>query len=596
MRIETLCLAKKTGTYADAIAAFGLGHLLYLLAGEHPHLEDAGSYYAVSFPSGWHESSTFAYESVRAAPGYDYVVFEPGDHDAPTGDRIDYAQQRERLLASRKMCKDLKKLRKGTLTAEDREQIRAAEPMPNWMLYQALRVLQALGSYNALHLAIRRADPESFAAAVEAKLWGLTARPDPPTPSATFEPKVSAVQALNPTVGKGTNRPKPDGPALSGLPSSYVDWFEEWLRFIGIGRAARAVNIGDDIKLVALAPANMDEAAIGIVHEALVHEALVHECPWTSAKSDLLAALRLARTLVAHSGLLQVDEPDVAAFFADPDSTPRDVIAGLHTAYFKSLGSARALTNVGFIGLPGWFPVTTETAGEWIEILDEHRCVLAVLKEEKSEEAILLFLYRDFLSAGEQDVGALLGFLGAYAVHVMRAHAKGQFVRQFTVSYLRRLLRHMSESYEAIVSNEGFRSVATAMRQATVTEQYSKSQRNQQYEIHYGLFADIKRKAQFRDQLVVAISAFLTAYNAENARVQERAATGVRRDVRHRPRVTTQQLDDLVRLLDNHNPEVVAMLLLAYASARDPRESDPATLPAGDTGLEVEVDEEGVEE
>lgn len=590
MQIETLYLAKKTGTYADALAAFGLAHLLYRLTGEYPRVEASASHYLVVLPSGGYESAALNYRGVHQAPGYRYVVLAPDDPDAPLSGSIDYPHERKRLCAWRKMRKDLYKLRKGKLSLEDREQLRQAEPMTNWMLYQDLRVLQAFGSYNGVHAAIRRAEPAAFAQAVEAKLCALAQHRDSASVPTAFQPKgVTAVQALNPTAGKGTNRPKPDGAALSGLPSAYVDWFEEWLRFIGIERAARAINIGDDIKLMVLAPTRLNDAACQIVHDTLIKEQA-----WTSAKSDLLAALGLARVLVERSGLLGVDDSDAAEFFVGPADTPRDVIAGIYTAYFKSLGSARALTNIGFVGLPGWFPVRPDTAAEWIEILDEHRGALGALDEGKSEEAALLFLYRDFLSASQPGGQSLLPFLGAWAVHVMRARTGGTFVRQFTVGNLRRLITHMNKTYSPILENEGFRAVAAAMRRATVAEQYWNSKGKQQYQIHYGLFADMKRKAQFRDQLLEAIGEFLNEYNAETARQEERAAKAGRTDLRHRPRLTTRQVEDLVRLLDDYKPETVAMLLLAYASARDPREPDANAAPqAGDDPAQFENEDGG---
>jgi hypothetical protein len=581
VQIETLYLPKRTGTYADAIAAFGLGHLAYLLSDEHPRLEDSGWCYTISWPSGPRHADSLDYASVRADPGYPYVMLRPDDAEAPPpGARIDYREQRERLLTWRKMRDDLRKARNNKLTPEDLEQLRQSEPLPNWMLYQDLNVLQAFGGYNSLHAAIRHAPLGAFAQSLTAKLEALAQQRDASEVDGPFRPKVTSVQAFNPTAGKGTNRPKPDGAGLAGLPSAYVDWFEEWLRFIGIGRAARAVNLGDDIKLITLAPANLAEGAAQAVHSALVNA----PAAWTSAKVDLVCTLRLAEALIKDSGLLSGGSAEASQFFSDRSVTPRDVVAGMHTAYFTSLGSARALTNVGFIGLPGWFPVTTTTAGAWLDILSEHQRVLVLLDEEKSEEAALLLLYRDFLSGGEHDTASLLEFLGAYAVHVMRARARSRPVRPFTVANLRRLTQHMSQSYSTILDNDGFRAVAAAMRRSTVTEQYWKAQGRQQYEIHYGLFADIKRRAQFRDQLVTAIGEFINEYNAESARIEERAAGAKRGDVRHRPRVTTGSIEEFVDLLDGYKPEVVAMLLLAYASARDPRtpEAGSADQPNSD--------------
>ena len=125
--------------------------------------------------------------------------------------------------------------------------------------------------------------------------------------------------------------------------------------------------------------------------------------------------------------------------------------------------------------------------------------------------------------------------------------------------------------YNEIVQKEGFRAVAAAIRRATVSEQFHKARTGKQgYEIHYGLFQDLRQKARFKPQVVALLSEFIASYNYENARHAEQATrSGRGGDERHRPQVTQHHLDELVELLDRFGPEVVTMLLIAYGSARD---------------------------
>jgi len=591
VRARTLYLAKKTGTYADALAAFGLGRLMYLLTGEHPTIEDEGWCYAVSRANSHQfDTESLDFEAVRHAPGYLYVRVDPTETDAPAM-LIDYPAERERLLNHRKLRDQLYKERKGKLTEEDRERLIQMAPRPNWPLYQNLRVLQAYNAYNSLHRTIRESEAEAFSGAVRAKLEALAEQNDVATAATHgFDPRVSAVQAFTPTAGKGTNRPKPDGASLAGLPASYVDWFEEWLRYIGVNDAARSTNIGDDIKLMVMAPGRIDGSYVAALHDEFCRVPQ----RFTSAKSDIITVLGLAQSLIKRSGLVSVEDTTLQALFSE-GGTPRDVVAGLQIAYFTSLGSAKALTNLSFIGLPGWFPVTQTSSENWLAILTEHQAVLGRLDESHSEEAALLLQYRDFLSAGDRDTRALLRFFGTYAVHVGRQQGRGVYVQRFTTDNLRRLMTGMDTGYSEIVDNPGFRALAAAMRRATVTEQYWKSQGHQSFEIHYGLFASIMRAAEFPDQLVSALAVFVHQYDAENARHEERLtnrkSARSTENARHRPRVTTEELDQFVRLIDSRKPQVVAMLLLAYASAREPREKQevPVGTPEAENGLTESV-------
>jgi hypothetical protein len=333
-----------------------------------------------------------------------------------------------------------------------------------------------------------------------------------------------------------------------------------------------------------MVPAYLDEADVQGIRDAFVSLRL----PWSPTKVDILGALGLVQILIKQSGFLEdAGSNRLRTLFK---RTPRDVIAGLQTAYFTSLGNARALTNTSFIGLPGWFPVEPATVDYWLSLLNEHEAVLKAFDEERSEEAALLVTYRNFLSAGGRGIGALLVFLADYAAHLMRARDRGRYAPQFTVTNLRRLLVNVSTGdrpLKRILDDEGFRHIAAAIRRATVSEQFYNARGQQVYQIHYGLFQDLERKARFRDQFVAALAAFITDYNTENARFAERSARQGKDGTaesggRRRPQVTTDDLDHVISLIDTYGSETVAMLLLAYGSAREPRE--PSELP-GETAV-----------
>ncbi len=594
METTQFYLPKKTGTYADALAAMGLGHLVYLLSAEHPTIRDEGAFFVIERKEGKYDLDDFAYDTVHDAPGYEYVRLKPEDKEGPIGvPVVEYTEERERLQAYRKQRDLLAKSHGGRPTAEDEEALKGIAPRKGWYLYQNINVLQGFNSYNSLHTAIRNSDRTVFAMTMRHKLAALAENREPITTAKDFAakdfaPKVAAVQAFNPAVGKGINRPKPDGPVLGGLPSAFVDWFEEWLRYIGIHLSANALSVGDDIKLFVMAPANLDEAQAQAIRDDFVSLRL----PWSPRQIDILGALGLVRVLIDRSGISGADDEMLALF---SDATPSDVIAGLQTAYFTSLGSAKSLTNLSFVGLPGWFRISD--VDTWLAVLSEHERVIRALDESHSEDASLLVSYRDFLSAGEQGLSPLLSFLAQYAPHIMRARDQKKNAPQFTTTNLGRLLLSMDEkkgTLQSILDNDGFKNIAGAIRRATVSEQFIKARTGQQtYEIHYGLFQDLERKARFQDQFVAALSAFITDYNTENARIAERRARSERGGTgntagRRRPQITDKDVKDVMLLIDRHDSEPVAMLLLAYGSAREARDPD-TTQDAASEDLSTDV-------
>ncbi len=137
-------------------------------------------------------------------------------------------------------------------------------------------------------------------------------------------------------------------------------------------------------------------------------------------------------------------------------------------------------------------------------------------------------------------------------------------------------------SLAPILDNEGFRRIAAAIRRATVTEQYRNEQalrehrrRDPEYEIRYGLLQDLRRKAEPKEDFLTALADFIRLYDEESVRKAEQYAQAGRDLKYRRSRVTTRELEQVVRLFDRYSPPMVAMLLLAYATARESRDVGP---------------------
>jgi hypothetical protein len=120
---------------------------------------------------------------------------------------------------------------------------------------------------------------------------------------------------------------------------------------------------------------------------------------------------------------------------------------------------------------------------------------------------------------------------------------------------------------EEIIDNAGFINIATAIRKATINQQYQKSITGANpFEIRYSLAQDWKRRANYPEQFIVALSDFVQSYNAENARHAEQKVGSKRADI------TIEDLKQVVALIDKNGSELVGMLLLAFGYARDPKD------------------------
>ncbi|KAB2952699.1 hypothetical protein F9B85_08590 [Heliorestis acidaminivorans] len=576
---------QKTGTYADVLEAVGLGYFLNMLMPKNvERITDRGSYYEIILRRA-KPIEEWNFNRIVKAPGYPYFSTKK-DKQVPIGyDQYDYEEEKEREKRYWEKIEKNKKLKKEKAVTEDVYQaMEEDKPHPRHSLMKNLYVLQAFNSHNKLLQEISQAEPEEIREALLEKLQSYTEtalqqehlilsaqtsksnKKEHKKRKKAFSPSVSAVQALNPIIGKGVNRTKPTGTGLAGLPSSYVDWFAEYLRYIAVHRIANAYNIRDDIKIAVIVPADVTFTYLEQLSDKFVK---VQHFKKSSCQIDIQNIIAMARELLYQSQQKQEQEE----IDSIRKKTPKKVISAVANGYFKSLGTGKALINVSSIGLPGWFPIeTAEDVDLWLGILDEHKSIIDWLKEEHSEEAKLLFQYRDFISSG--NLKDLLNFSVNYGLFAFRETANSSKEKRIRMSeeLLERLVIALNKGYSVIVSNPGFKAVADAIRRATVSEQFRKAQGKQEYEIHYGLLSDLKRKARSKKDVVALLGDFISSYNYENARKAEVTSKQVQRpdqeETFYRQNVTDEQVIQLVELIDDFGPEPVTMLLAAVGSAK----------------------------
>lgn len=124
-----------------------------------------------------------------------------------------------------------------------------------------------------------------------------------------------------------------------------------------------------------------------------------------------------------------------------------------------------------------------------------------------------------------------------------------------------------------ILENRGFQNIAAAIRRSTVIPQYFKATGDKgPYQIRYGLGADLLRQAAYPDRFIQTLGKFLYDYNRETAQIHERfnGNPPVRR-----ARVSTEDIQQIVELIDKYGSQTVANMLVAFGYAREPRELEP---------------------
>lgn len=574
---------KTTDTFADVLLAYGVASLLERLLQANigkttVRVQDAGSVYAIRLAkpikAGFDEKTAWF---------CDLPFIQTGKKGLPAGwpgEVVDYEAERRRrneyFAARDKLSREAK--RPGATVDEFPElaAIQALTPRSDWEVLAQINQMQAITAYSQvlsawhksracfpdllrLILALFAATPNDVATAEQQ--WKSLGKKHKITLTT-----VTPVQVLNPAMGKGINRPKADGAHRLGNLDSF--WVIEFLKFWGMRRAGvpRIIRVAQpaggrgprDRKTYVLQPVNITLDTHDKVHRRF------NQVMWssTAVKIDILAALRYTDAFL---------DQWLAGQLADVrwGEEPGDYVAGMGTAFYKDMGNGVAVLNLSVIGLPRWMRVKNEAEGRaYREMLEEHRRVAESLRERNADEYRLLQAYRDFLSG--HDLGAFFEFAAGYAQLTMSRMEKGQWSPRFTTTNLEVIMMGHDQKLKAILENPGFQNIAAAVRRSTVIPQYFKAKGQKgPYDVRYGLGAELLRQAAYPDRFVQALSNFLYNYNRETMQVYERynGNPPVRR-----PLVTTDDIQQVVNLIDRYGSQTVANLLIAFGYAREPRE------------------------
>lgn len=582
---DTYYIGKSTGTFADNLMAFGLAFVLDAIAKGRAkvQIEDRGDHFAVTcrpaLQATWVDECPFFVgapmlitvdnkSKKRVVKGTALSVEDVEGLGAIAADYEQCKRDNEAYWAWRK-----------SLSKEDgkrwRELKPPVEPHPDWELFRAVNPA-ALQAYNFV-LGEWYRGRGAFADLLRAVLILTAHLPNDESGARDYWKRTckrlgtqktkdaTAAQLLNPSQGKGINAIKATFAAPANVKAF---WLSEYLKLIGLRHSGITKQIKGvkDRKIYVLSPRRLDWN---------VHQSVMREFKQAMAGTghaiqlDALSALRYTSMLLKHAE--QTRAQDLLAELFGAEHGVSDLVVGMDSAFYKSLGQQSAAMNIACIGLPRWVrPRSPQDLAQLSDVLDEHIRIVRALDETRGEQFNLLRKYRDFLSAS--DIGAFFEFTDAYSDFIIQ---RDKLAPQFTVKNLGVLMNNTEPKLSKITQSQGFRNLAYAIRMATVEAQRRSLKKNQgkyavQYETRYGLGTELVRKAAYRNDFLVALSEFIQSYNAENARMRERMER-VRNDPSPkgtRSDVSMQDLDELLALMDEYgDPHMIASLLVAYGYA-----------------------------
>lgn len=537
------CIDKKTGTYAETLEAIGLAGTLRELGFTGVTITDDGSRFCIHSPvdlppEGWENCIT---------AGYPYIWKRSKESDKPELPRVvDYEAGKVDRDAVRKACKKSK----GKLQAEDIEGLPEVRPeIDTAAMLESMRKGWDSDRDLAKWVAEHRQDAASWVRFRVGLGGALPAE----------LPEVSNTQILNPISGKGVSAGKTEIRSAGSISGSLIDPFSEWMKMRGLWDAMLLCRSEEDFKFLVIEPADVPSDCIRSVRADLAKLNL-----WGGVRLDISAALECAKLLIEHSDVFQdAAAQEAPAWCRMRGQTPREVIAGLRQAYFKSLGTAAALMNDALLPLPDWFAIRDkDDADAYVGIINEaigKAGCLKSLQDKNSDDGHVLQQYREWLLTGR--LSELLDFHHSFALHLIQRLSRHDWARPFGTENLYKLLtRTYEEEHQVtgIIEDPGFQSVARALRNATI---YALTLPNSKREVRFGIAQKWKQKLKAGDdELAAVIAEFVQDYNWET--VHKLKGKG--------HAVSTEELGSLLRLIPGR-AELVGSLLLAYGYARAPK-------------------------
>lgn len=389
-----------------------------------------------------------------------------------------------------------------------------------------------------------------------------------------------------PTSVQGINRLKADS---NKTDSQKSDWLELWLIAGGLfefGLSER-VKVGEstyDWRVVALNPKE-----ISLNNYRTVLDDLRKLDPPGGghgvARFDAELVLKLCRDLLNHHPARANQNAKITRRRSFSRSI-RDDISGFSGTHFNSKGQVYGVKETFSLGLPSWIkdPETADEIKQYQILLKEH---LSVVQSLAAEETEILAAYRDFITG--TDIALFFPFQVLYADYAIKCLANNaKKPRLFSIKGLNIMTRNFKAkegqdcSIIEIIEDPGFLRIARAINSATVYAGKIQT-KNGQVELDwprtYGLAQRLSNNAGSPTDFIIELTAFLTSYENENLRISEQLQKEGKTIKRVWP--TTEDLNQVIALIDRCGSSLVANLLIAYGYAKwtKPVAEEPKDIP-----------------
>ncbi len=365
----------------------------------------------------------------------------------------------------------------------------------------------------------------------------------------------TAQQLYNPNQGKGLNKSKANNASMGNLKSN---WISESMKISGAlsMMVCQYVKVGSNYDLKIYVP-EFNQITLSRAKNILFEfkKNLKSNSP---IKLDILNIINLSIKFIQRTP--EYNKGKI-----------KNTIKGFHAVYQKDLGQNKAIANIAFINTPDFISYHTRKEGkEWIEILEEQKKIISGI-EELGNSIQGLQAYRDFLGSTNQlAVDKFNQFSYWYSGYLTQALSNEKYyVKPFKTETLNKFYINMDTkelNLTEIVSNAGFKAVASAIRKSTVSLQYTPKEQRK-FEIRYGFAQQLQNKSKSKEDLATFIGEFIGTYNAETGRYAEKFGKA--------PRATVKdaELMDFYQILDKNPSRLIGALLSSYGFALTAKEN-----------------------
>lgn len=575
---STFKVKKQTGTYSDAIEAFGLANLLNeiqsraQLTHRKIWIEDKGLYYELTSKP---EINVNHIEELKYFPLFKYVI--KNKSETFDEDYFDYPKQRElkkeRTTLIQKAYSEFAGKEKAV---QLKERLKAIEKIytddkyisPQLDVYSQIITPNNFVGFVKLYKNMSL-NKEVFPDIVKAILNYYSEKKIELSIKSlvSFDNAVTALQFYNPTTGKGLNKSKASGGSTGSIK---LNWISETMKISGAitNMLCQLVKVGSSYDLKVVVPdfrkveyTKQEQIVLGFKKNIKGN---------TPLKVDILNLLIVIKQLIVFTD-------EYKNFKA------KNFLNGLNSTYQKDLGQNKAVVNISELQTPKFIELNTEDeAKDWEELLNEQINIIGTIEELGSATQGLV-AYRTFLTSSHFPSWAK--FIFWYSEYIMSRFSKSKYSIPFKIGSLNKLLNNTTMNdfkISEIITNDGFQKVASAIRNSTVILQGAKSRGQKiEFEIRYGVAQELQNKSRTKADLAVFIGDFIGNYNAETARKAEINKA-------YRKPVRDNELNQFYEILDNHPAKVIGALLASYGFALTEKEK---TVLSEEPEFEIETEE-----